>query len=149
MLDLAKIENGILELNPDVPEEKLFEMISAVGAAKTVVKELDRMLDNAMYERLLVCREIIYGDIRYYLGEDKTVKCVDVRATMNAVLDASGGDLDKMSECLSSNAFKPGETRKLLPSEVFDECFETKVKPTIREGRPSKAVLQANMRFLK
>ena len=104
--------------------EQVMEGKEFVDALKALARDLDAKFDAAAIKWIQANGEITSGTRRLYVGPNKTTKCKDVKATVGAVLDACGGDLEQFTECLSSGAFKPGATKKLLGDKA-DALFET------------------------
>ena len=99
---------------------------------------------KAFYEQRLVDllsdgeqRELIIDNLRFYLARDKTTKCKDHAATLEAVFIAVGGDPSAVARHLSSNAWKPGGLREVL-ADKWGECFEVIETTTVREGKPNR-----------
>ena len=87
-------------------------------------------------------------DIRYYVGTVKRTKILDLRATAEAILDATGGDLDAFCEALSANAIKPGHAKKLL-GKAWGDHFDVTEELDLKTGKPKKALKLADKRYLK
>jgi hypothetical protein len=82
------------------------------------------------------------------LGHSKTVKCRDVRKTIAKLEYHSNGDLDAVQACLSTSALKHGACKKILPPEVWEECFEVVVKDKLESGEAApKELVEINTTF--
>lgn len=81
------------------------------------------------------------GQVRYYVGPNKTTKCLNVRTTLEAIFEAKDGDLDALMDCLSSNPFKPATTIKLIGPRA-EECFKTEEVMDLKTGKPKGDRLQ-------
>lgn len=89
------------------------------------------------------------GTTRYYVGTAKKTKCRNLRATVEAIMQATGGDLDALVDCLASDAFKPGETRKTLGDD-FPKCFDVTEAVDLKSGAVKPPKLQVvDTKFLK
>lgn len=86
------------------------------------------------------------GPKRYYVGTNKTTKCLNVRATIEAILQASGGDFDVLVDCLSSNALKHGASRKVLGDQT-KKFFETSEVADLKTGEAKPRLQVADGRF--
>ena len=84
---------------------------------------------------------------RYYAGTRRETKARQKLAVLEAVLEATEGDLESFSDAMSSQPFKAGHCRTLLGDDLFDELFETTVKDVMKDGVPTKTLLQADDRF--
>lgn len=117
------------------------------------VRELKDRLETATIAYIEKNGEIHDGDVRYYVGPNKSTKCTDVRETVRVVLEATGGDVDAVCDCLSSGAFKPATTRKRLADagmqEAADRLFVTTETPDLKTGVVKKSVQKFDPRFVK
>lgn len=118
---------------------------------KQVSKELGEQLEAAAVRFIRAHGDIVCGTVRYYVGVDKTVKCRDVKVTLDHMLNSAGGDLDRVVNCLSANAFKPGACKEVLSEEDWAKCFDTTSKDTLEEGKAPKApgLKKIDTKFLK
>lgn len=86
--------------------------------------------------------------IRYYAGVDKTTKCLNVPAAVEALIEAAGGDFNRFCDVLASGAIKHGAAKKLLPEEKYNQLFAVIEKEVLEEGKQKKLV-KVDERFLK
>ncbi len=107
-----------------------------------VYRELKENLETATIAYIEKNGEIRDGEKRYYVGPNKSTKCLDIRKTAEAVFEVSGGDWDAFVECLSSGAFKPGHTKKLLGDKA-EALFEDTETKDLKTGEVGKKRLQA------
>jgi hypothetical protein len=84
----------------------------------TVTQWRDYIKDRAL-ERMQALKidQIEDGPTTYYIGRDVKHKCADVRKALEAIMEATGGDLDAVAGVLSTNAFKPAAAMKTLGAE--------------------------------
>lgn len=113
------IESGI------ATQEQVLTALEFVKRLGEVQRELKERVNKAAISYIQAHGPIEDGTRKFYVGPNKTTKCKDLRGTVAAVLDAAGGDVDAMVDCLSTDAFKPGATKKLLKDRA-GEFFETK-----------------------
>lgn len=130
-----------------VTEEQISNTIDAVDLLKQAARELDQRLKRSLMEYLRGHGDLVIGERRYYIGRKKTTKCVDTRLVLQAILEASGGDLDSVMECLSSQPFKPATTKKLIGDNTAG-LFYDDVKETV-EGKPVLEVKCLDRRFVQ
>jgi len=79
------------------------------------------------------------GEKRLYVGTEKRTKCPSPKATLERLLNLTGGDLGTVAECLSSGAWKPGACRELL-GDQWGECFTVEEVPDIKTGTAKRVV---------
>lgn len=128
---------------------RLLEAMNFVDALKEVTRSLSERLEAAAIAWIEQNGEIESGEIRYYVGPNKTTKCLDLKATVEAVLTATGGDTDAFVRTLSTSAFKHGACREVLPPEDYAALFKTTETPDLKTGVASKRLQKVNERFLK
>lgn len=138
---LDKIESG------DCTTEQVLSAMEFVKKLGEVHKELKERVEAATIRYIQANGEIVDGPVRYYVGPNKSTKCVDVQATVKAVLEACGGDVQAFTECLSAGAFKPAKTKELLGASGAD-LFKTEETSDLKTGVAGKPRLQkADERF--
>lgn len=126
------------------------DVLTALGFTKRlreIAKELSDQAEAAAIAWIAANGEITEGNVRYYVAPNRTTKCKDVKATLAALLEVSGGDLDAVVECMSSGAWKPGETKKRLGDKAGD-FFETTETGELKEGKPTKRLQKVDSTFL-
>ena len=86
---------------------------------------------------------------RYYAGVRSEQRAREKMSVLDAVLEATEGDLLAVTDALSAQPVKVGHCRTLLGDDLFDDLFETTVKDVMKNGVPThtKALLQADDRF--
>jgi hypothetical protein len=92
--------------------------------------------------------ELRIGDVRYWVGAKKKVKCRNIPAAVTALYEETGGDFDAFCDCLSSNAIKYGAARKVLGGK-YELHFETTEEMDLEREAPKKVLNSVNERFLK
>ena len=136
MNDLAKLETDILVLNPDAPIDALLGLMNRVRAAKDQLRKIERMIEDRGIEFINARGAFRAGDILYTVGRDKRVKCTDPKSLLSTLLEATGGDLDRVADCLASDAWKSGATRQTLEehgrSGEFDRHFNMEEVPRLK-----------------
>jgi len=139
----------VASLSPDTPLEQLLQTRELCKAIQDRAKELGASIEDATGEYLKANGDFEYGGVRYYYGVSRTKKCRDIRATVEAIFDAAGGDFDVFIQALSSNALKPGACANILDEETFAEHFDVIEKTDVKTGKPKKSVHKVDSRFLK
>jgi hypothetical protein len=149
MTETTDLSIDVATIELDTPADHVALTIGRIDDAIRRAKELKAELEATLLEWIPANGgELIIGDVRYYVGPDKKVKCRSISATVTALMEISGGDYDAFCECLSANAIKPGAARKLL-ADKFDEFFETTETLDLKTGKPLKKVQAINTRFLR
>ncbi len=115
---------------------------------REMMKELDQRMIGWIKENGPIEWETDDQDHKrvFWLGHDKVTKCADVRGCVEFMLSQ---DLDSLNECLSANAVKHGQFKKLFP-EQFDQFFKVEVRDSLESGEVLPKKLQTvNTRFLE
>jgi hypothetical protein len=146
----ADLTAAIYAITPATPVEHLADVIGRLDAAMRRAKELKRDFES----RLLAVieetgRDVVVNETRYYAAFPSDTKCPDRRRALRELLDAAGGDIDVVADCLASDAFKPGACRAVLPAPAFDRAFVTTRRAKLGEGVPRRELMSMNERFAK
>jgi hypothetical protein len=144
---LAKTGDALdaIEMGFASKEEVLLAM-ACVQQARAVVQAMAQRFEAAAINWIDTNGDLEDGDKRYYVGNDRRYKCKDVRATLEALLTETGGDLDAINACLSTGAFKPGTTMTTLGSKAA-EHFETTITKDLKTGKPKRMLKSANTEY--
>ena len=85
-----------------------------------------------------------HGDIevgdgrRMYAGKVKKVtRKIEPAALFDAMMEAAGGDLDRVATCLSVNFAKPAEVRELSP-ELYERSYAEEFVLDVKTGKPKR-----------
>lgn len=116
-----------------------------VAKLKELTREVSERCDAAAIAWIEQNGQIESGDVRYYVGPNKSVKCPDLRKVVEAILSRAG--VDELVTCLSTSAFKPSAVRELLPEDELDGLFITTTTGELREGKPTKRLQKVDGRF--
>lgn len=109
--------------------EDVADAIVTLDGLAARIKELQADAKAAMLERIRDSGPFQIGEFLYQLTKPRKVKCRDATAPMKVLLEVTGGDLDKINECLASDAWKHGAIKSVLeeckaPGETWDTLFE-------------------------
>lgn len=138
------VENGLAS------REEVLNALNFMDALSEATRELKARLEAAAIKWIEANGELEFGDIRYYVGPNKTTKCLNLSGTLEALLTATGGDFEAVVRCLSTSAFKHGACREALPESEYNALFKTEEVMDLKEGKPKGPRLQkVNERFLK
>lgn len=129
------IESGLAD------QEQVLLGIEFVKAVGELHRTLKSRFDTAAIAWIKQNGEIKNGARRVWVEPNKTIKCKDTKATYEAILAQTGGDLDEVFRCLASDPFKQGTTRKLL-GPAADDLFETKVTSKIKHEDGTETAIE-------
>jgi hypothetical protein len=144
---LAAADSAVGSIETDSPVEAVLEAMDRVAALKEQTRLLAELLEARVIAWIETNGDIENGDVRYYVGPNKTTRCNDLRATLTALLDACGGDMQEVCRHLSTSAFKPGACRETLAESDYAELFITAETPDLKEGKPKRRVQKFDARF--
>jgi hypothetical protein len=135
----------------DCDDDHAREIVMAIDWLKSVTAELVQQRDAELAQRITVHGDLTMGDVRYYVGPVKTTKCTDTKGALEALMEATGGDWEKVVSCLASQPIKHGAASKLLPAEVYEKLFVVESKQEIKEGKPTavEKLQKIDTRFIK
>lgn len=148
-LTLQSLESRVKLVELETPLDSLMNLRENLAFMKGQISELSKQLDAKLIEWINKNGAITIGTRRIFVGEDKSTKCKDVKAAMQALLEASGGDWDQVVQCLSANAIKHGAARTVLEDKWGDH-FEVIEKTELKEGveKPVKQIVDMDTQFI-
>ncbi len=136
-------------LEADATSEDFLIAQAVLARVGEIYRELKEKVEAASIDFIERKGQVEDGEIRYYVGVNKTTKCKHLGLTCKALLDAVGGDVETMVTLLSTAAFKPGACREVLGDD-WQKYFETEETKDLKTGAPShKRLKKTNERFLK
>lgn len=145
-MDTNALSLAVVALTPTMRPEQLLEVRQRVEWLKKTAAELLSQVDAAMQAHIEATgRDIIDGDIRWYVGPKNTVKCKDVKG---AVQWFYANNLDALEECLSANAFKHGACKEPM-GDAWGQFFTVDDSNTLKDGKATKKLQQMNTKFLR
>lgn len=147
--EIQKLENDGLLITADNPEQ-IEEILSQLAGMKAAIRQAEVTIKQRMLDIILdTGRDITIGTVRYYAGHPVETKCLDIKGTLIALLEETGGDMERLAECLCSEPFKPATTLKMLPENAGKMLFKKKPKPKLLEGKPQKQLMEFDSRFVR
>jgi hypothetical protein len=151
--DLSIIEAGVWTITADTPVEDIADVLGKLEWFIRRAKDVKDELESRMVEKIQAHGEFVIGDVRYFVGTAKTVKCIDPKTTLEEILTTSGGDVGKLVNCLSANAFKYGTVRRFFEEagqfQTYGRLFETVEADELKTGKPTWRLQKVNEAFAK
>ena len=146
---LLEIEALVMPLElTDPPDEALHRLHAADFIAQWAA-ELRRGFRQSLAAWLETNGDLQAGpDVRYYAGVSKVWACSAVIETLDRVLAACGGDLERVCDHLRSDPWRPASVRTLLAEDEFLRLFRLRNEREVREGKP-KQVIRIDTRFVR
>lgn len=139
----------VLDIESDTPHDDVATALVKVGAMMAMAKAVKAGIDAKITKWIEANgRVTIMPGVFYDRVETKTVKCVNVGRTVQSLLEHTGGDLEAVNGCLSSNAMKHGACRKVLPADVFETLFTTTTKAALKPSDDAKKLQRIDLRFI-
>lgn len=143
---VAQIEDPGEQTNP-ASKDLAADMLGKVDALKQRTRELATRAEEIACGVIQLHGDIVIGDVRYYVGTEKTVKCANKAGTLESLLDATGGDFEAVCGMLSSDPFKYGAVRTAIGEERFDTLFKTETRIDLKTGKPLRGLQKFDGRF--
>lgn len=138
---LVRLETAIERLmSPTATDEDFLGAMDTEAGLKQIVREYSARLEEAAIayiQRRGGSVETLTA--RFYVGTEKVTKCRDVPRAVDAVLQACGGDLDRLKQCLASGALKQGECKAVLGNE-WGRHFDVTERLDMKTGKPARGV---------
>lgn len=145
---LSRFETEIHRLSMDGATDEHFLRVQHTRAAlREIVRQYEALADEASLDYLQRHGSVTTQTERYYVGTKRTTKCRDARATIEAILTATGGDLDRLCSLLASQPLKHGGCKAVLGNE-WDKHFETVEVPDVATGKPQRVVKKYDPRMM-
>jgi hypothetical protein len=148
--DLARVEEVVLRINPEVPLDMVVAALMLAKAAKVRAAEIERMVKDSIVEWIDQNGEFTVGALRYYTGFETDTTYQSNAEVLDAVLIATRGDVRAAADYLGSGAFKHGACKGLLPEDVFGRLFKSVKRKKLKTGEPrKKQLLEARVEVAK
>lgn len=145
---IPSLEKQVLALGTSAPAEAVADVLNRVQVLTREIKRVKDLWEQIAIEWIQANGDLQIGDMRYYVGHPKTTKCNDIPATVEALMQATGGDFRAFCECLSAGAIKHGAAKKVLAESDFARLFSVTEQTSLEEGKPTKKLCSVNERFL-
>lgn len=149
---LREVLNGeIAKLGIDSNPTDILTLRNRLGFFVSMAKELKARLDDEVFVPWLMHNgDLEVGDTRFYAATDKTTKLdKPMRAAIEELMEATGGDMDRFCELLSSSAIKHGACKKVLDENKWREMFRVEESQKVEEGKPKRRVQEINQKFIR
>lgn len=155
---LTRAEERIKAIRPDASEEDILEAWEAMEAAYDRVRDrrqeltdriIEWMVANDVTEVYRIAQPgILTPDIDYRLRL-KTQRRVKPKLSagdaIEAVLTATGYDMEKAGQVISSNPLKQGAVKSVLGEDFWEELFFVEETAALDVGDPTKANLKESV----
>lgn len=150
MSSLIRSELGALTTGEDAEAatEHFLRLQAIKSAVREAVADAEQMLVEWFEDHPGTALEV--GDFKVFLGEKKSApKPRNLIRLLDAILTHTEGDLDRFAEFLSSSPVKYGEVKAQMGEDAYEEHFEQRVAPAVKEGkRLPKGLVVVNTKFL-
>lgn len=147
---LTLLDQAVLAIDECTAQDDLAAIVNRVEFMKSAIREIDQQLKAALLEWLNAepGRSLEIGPVRYYVGTKKKTVAGDAEKLLDALFTATGGDFQKVADCLGANAFKPGACRNPLGDD-WAAHFTEIVEDDVKTGKPRKEVKSIDTRFIR
>lgn len=144
-LDIDDLNSGVA----------LRDLHGAIRALQARLKGIQLEIEAALVEHITATgNDVDIGEgKRWYLGSTKTIKSRDDLAVLRAVLEAAGGDIEKLTTgangILAASPWKFGAAKDLLGVEKFEALFATTYAVSLETGKVLKTLKVGDDTFAK
>lgn len=145
---VLKLEDPGEQCNP-ASKDLAAQLLGEIDRLKQLTRELAFKAEEIACGVITQHGDIEIGEIRYYVGAEKTTKCIDKPGTLSALLDAKAGDFEAVCATLASDPFKYGAVRATVGEETFAKLFKTDTKIDLKTGKPLHGLQRFDGRFQK
>lgn len=148
---LACVEQSIVNLSGENTTDTLLEFYEKCRFYEQVAKVMRLRVEEHLIAKIKVTGPIIYGNgTSYDLRHPKKVECLDVRATIDALAVATGGEETAFLGCFSKNCIKHGAAAKVLSKEAYVKLFKVTWGDKLETGEDApKKFTKVDSRFIK
>ncbi len=144
---LAQLERRVGEAHAETPAETLLELRNCVLVLQQRSAELKGRVDQVFIDAIDAHGPIIVGSLQYVVSIARSTTCRDRKTVAEGLLDAVAGDIERFCGHLVAQPFKPASARSILPSEIFDRCFETTERRGVDE-EPVRKLTKLDLAFV-
>src|SRR5688500_2803610 len=107
-MNTSELGTSIVTIGEETPTEQLLAAGDAIARLGEILRDFKSQWEAKMIARIEATGPIQDGDWLYRVGNPPKTTCNNVPQTVQALLEAVGGDFDRFCECLSSGAIKHG-----------------------------------------
>ena len=139
----------LASISIDSPAERVADVWNRWQSIKRQIAAADEGVKDSIIEW---CRK--NGDLevgegnRLYVGPKKETRCLNPAAALEALIDATGGDITAVAEALAAQPFKNAAAAKLIGPAASD-LWVTEEVPDVKTGKAKRELKQVNERFLR
>ena len=146
-LMLATDHSLIVALARGFTPERYAAWLGFKARAKRLLAAMDEMAEEAALDYCETVGDFTIGEVRYFPGVERDKRVRDTRLACEAVLKATGGDLDALFAVLKKDAVKHGALESVIGEAEAGKHIEITERPRLKEGKPKKRLLSVNPRF--
>lgn len=148
---LAELELRVGELDEHAGGDDVLLWLDRAAAFVAAAKALQSGVYKVAVAWIQINGELRLGEhVRFGVGHQRVVRCLDQTATLHAALDALSGDLDGVGALLAAGAWKHGACRQVLPAVAFNRLFVTEVRAKLVDGRaPEQRLIRLDDRYVR
>lgn len=149
------IETSLLAINVDEPDagERLRDLHVSAKIEITRLKELVSSIEACLIDHIIATKKDVEIGIgrKWYVTQEKKTVCINNDAVLYAVLEASGGDVSKLSSgangVLVASPWKYNAVKSIVGIEKFNELFKTVYSKDAKTGMNLKVLSVSDENF--
>lgn len=144
---VESIKRAIDAIDPTDAAVPILPIHLFIQAIMADFREVKKIGEAKFMETIEAQGDIQTGTERWYCGGDKKHKAISNGKVIEAILDATGGDFERVGECLASDPWKRSQIEVYVGPEKLAELFETTVVMDLKTGKPKKGLKVFDERF--
>ena len=138
LLDLYRTLDKSATLQDSERSEVLRDLHTRAAEIKRDAQRLIDAIEAAAFDHIVATGTDIQlsETARWTIGKDKKVKSLDDTAILHAILEATQGDVERLTTgangVLGSQPWKPATVKQIIGAERFEELFRTEYSEQLR-----------------
>lgn len=137
----------LASISIDSPAEQVADVWNRWQSIKRQIAAADEGVKASIIEWCQKNGDLEVGEgNRLYVGPKKETRCLNSAAALEALIDATGGDIEAVAAVLSAQPFKNAAARGLI-GPAADALWVTEEEPDVKTGKAKRELKQVNDNF--
>ena len=138
LIDLHRTLDRVTDLREGERSEVLRDLHARAAEIKRDAQRLIDAIEAAAFDHIVATGQDIQlsETARWTIGKDKKVKSLDDTAILHAILEATQGDVARLTTgangVLGSQPWKPATVKQIIGAEAFERLFKTEYSEQLR-----------------
>lgn len=145
----SDIEGQVLAIGSKSTREELFAALNAAEWLIARARSIDRIMKQLAIGWIDENGEFDIGPMHYSVGFSISVKCLNVQQTGRAVLEAAGGEIDRLLSVLVAQPFKYSAVRNCIEKKLYNTLFMPYRSGRLINGVPERLLKRSDPTFVR